>query len=176
MRGRGSARATVLADDYVQGRLPRRCVATGRSTRSRLADRTTIDGPSSAWFLALLLGPVGWIMLAFVLLTARRSVLAGEYPLADAVWASVRQRRRRAFVPAALGLVLLLLAALADFAVGVSLVILLVTLVACLALYWRATAVLPRIELDATRRWVTLHGVHPDFAAAAAAVRAFDSH
>lgn len=105
-------------------------------------------------------------MLAFVPITARRSVLTGEYPLTEAVWASVRQRRRRAFVPAAVGIVLLLLTALADFAVGVSLVVLLASLVTCLILYWRATALLPRIELDATRRWVTLHGVHPDFATA----------
>src|SRR5450432_3913097 len=108
------ARVEVFVDDAVRGRLPNVCVKTGERADGKLRIEQQYDGLNGAWFLLLLLGPVGWVVLIFLALGARRSSLSVQLPYATgAVDHEVRLSRARWL---AIGVTLLLgLAGAAQF-------------------------------------------------------------
>ncbi len=158
-------------DDYVSGRVPDVCAVSGEPTTDRVITSTEIDGPSLGWLFLLLFPVLGWLILVLVMAFGRRSYLRGELPISEASYLAARSQRRRWYGALAMGIVLLFAGAFAlrDVAQlgGVTVLIgLAVALAAGVALI-RASTGVPRITLDASRRWVTIHRVHPSFAAAA---------
>lgn len=173
----------MFVDDAVRGTLPPRCVKDGVATtdslriQEELGDRA---GLGVAWLL-LLAGPLGWLGLLLVsaFRGGRRETLHVEVPLSEPAYRRLlgaRRLRRRAVTVAVLGgamglLVLvsgglnvgdleertLALAALAAVVGG---------LVVAMVADARVTRGSVGVDLDASRRWVTLDRVHPDFAAA----------
>jgi len=174
----------VFVDDAVRGTLPGVCVKDGVPTsdlmtvRDELGDRA---GLGVAWLL-LLLGPLGWLGLLLVSISrsGRGEVLAVQLPLAEPAYERLRAARRLrrlatgggviGFVlglgsiasydpasPSAFQWQLLGLVAAAVVAGGV---------IGALLAEHRIGSGSVRVDLDASRRWVTLSGVHPAFAAA----------
>jgi hypothetical protein len=165
---------TVFVDDAVLGRLPPVCVKDGVVTDDRLTFSQDVSGGSGlgvAWLL-LLAGPLGWVGL--IVVSAFRgggAMLSVTVPFSEAAY--IRMKRAKGtrlqaeliLVGAAVGAVLavflrttdgrLLAVGLAVIAVGA----LLKVIVATVQLH-RLTV---RLSLDASRRWVTLSGVHPNF-------------
>jgi len=181
------ASVTVFVDDAVCGRFPPVCAKTGRPSDGRLAVVHDVQGSSSvstAWLLLLLvLGPVGWLMLlVLAIANPRRS----EWLTVELPWSTeamehlgaLRARRRNLWIGAAAavvgGLVTLVASAQAHvgqlYAYRLVAVTLLVAAVACavgaLAAEWRVGRASVSVGLDASRRWVTLWGVAPEFAQA----------
>jgi hypothetical protein len=168
---------TVFVDDAVMGTLPSVCAKEGVATDDRLTVRTDVGlgaGLGVAWLL-ILAGPLGWLALFIIAFTHRPSdLLTVKLPLCGYAYQRYRVARRMrsiwliaAFVAAVLvpaiymthrpastvATLVLGLFALAAFVVGLR--------------EWRRTRVAAvRVDLDASRRWVTLSGVHPDFAQA----------
>ena len=159
---------TVFVDDYVAGRTPGVCVITGEPTSDRLTVRSEIDGPSAAWFILILFPLIGWLILAAVLAAGRRSYLTGTLALSEAAYRGLRRARRTAMLVAGGGVVLLLIAAtgLFDIVDGVAVVVALTMVIGGLIAYWAIETRSPQVRLDASRRWVTIRRVHPDFVAA----------
>ena len=177
----------VFVDDAVLGRLPGTCVKEGVATTDRLLLRTPVgDGARlGALWLLLFAGPLGWI--AFFVLSSSRSaraeVLSVELPFSAPAFARVsaaRRSQRRGTLLAGLGVGLFLLGAitaaglydprsavLAVCAVGLVIVGLVTSVLGGRA----HRAALVGVELDASRRWVTISGVHHAFAAAVAEQR-----
>lgn len=172
------AAVTVFVDDAVLGRLPPICVKDGVATTDRLTlvqDVTGRAGLGVAWLL-LLAGPLGWIGL-FVLSAARGggNYLTVTLPYSEVAYHRVRRataaRRRAALILVGAGVaaVLSLLLRTTDsrlLAAGLAVVAcggLINIIVASFHLHRMAV----RLMLDASRRWVTLYGVHPAFADAA---------
>ena len=170
----------VFVDDAVRGTLPGICAKDGVPTSDGLTLRTELGdraGMGVAWLL-LFAGPLGW--LALLLISAsrggRREVLSVQVPMSEPAY----QRRRAAqrlqnlwLAGAVVGAVVVLASlassggsplgrALAFLAIGV-VAVSVVGLIANEARLRRERIV---IDLDASRRWVTLGGVHPDFVAA----------
>lgn len=177
------AAVTVFVDDAVRGDLPGVCVIDGVATadhtivRSVVADRS---GLGVAWILVLL-GPLGWI--ALVLIAGSRSgrgeVLSASLPMSEAAYQRLRSTRRRFHLATAmfgLGLVGTFAVLLSAFsltddllgraAFGVALAAMVGGGIAAGISQHRLTRVTVDVELDASRRWVTLRGVHPAFVAA----------
>jgi hypothetical protein len=170
----------VFVDDAVRGTLPGICAKDGVPTsdgltlHSELGDRA---GMGVAWLL-LFAGPLGW--LALLLISAsrggRREVLTVQVPMSEPAY----QRRRAAqrmqnlwLAGAVVGAVGALVAlassdgsplgrALAFLAIGV-VAVSVVGLISNERHLRRERIV---VDLDASRRWVTLGGVHPAFVAA----------
>jgi len=171
--------AQVFVDDFVSGRLPAICVVTGQPTADRITRTAVVDGPSPAWALLILLGPIGWLALLVIIATARRTILSGELPMSEAAYEAARHRDRLrwAFVGGTVVLALVILVSLRSLAIGGAGLVLLS--VAAAALTWMAAdrRSWPRISLDASRRWVAVTNVHPEFAGAATDRRSLeDSH
>jgi hypothetical protein len=171
---------TVFVDDAVMGRLPPVCLKDGVYTQDLLCHKQVIgdEGLGLAWLLVFL-GPFGWIGLFFFAVLRRPGeVLAVELPFSDAAYerlVAARRHRRSAVVMTSVAAALLvgtvllptgpiplgwLLAVVAAAALAAGLVRVVVT-----GRRLRDGSVV--LELDASRRWVTLFGVHPAFAAAA---------
>jgi hypothetical protein len=171
------AAVTVFVDDAVRGRLPRVCVKDGVRTNDRLTVTQDVAGGTGmgvAWLLVLA-GPLGWIGLFFIAATRRSAeMLTVTVPYSEAAHIRMRHAHRArlqailvfggAFVAAFLCLLLRTLDARL-LALGLA-------VVACGAL---ARAIVESIRLrrttvhlglDASRRWVTLWRVHPDFVTA----------
>jgi len=173
------AQVTVFVDDVVEGRLPPLCVKEGIPTADRL---TVHDAAGSrigfAWLL-LLLGPIGWICLFIiaVVLPSTRSV-TGRLPFSEFAYRRlvVAQRMRRIWIGVAVGtgvlaFVVLVLSsgAPATAATAVALGAAAAISVVKAGMESRqARLALVRLELDGSGRWVTMYGVHPDFASAVA--------
>lgn len=160
----------VFVDDYVRGRLPPICAVTGEPTNhfTRLATSSDL---SPLWLVLIFFGPVGWaIFLAGALLESRRK-LEGMLPILP----EIIQRRRRS-VATSLGLfAVIVFCLLFGFFVrspewwlpvapmlAVSVIVAIVLLIKSVFTAGR----FPRAEFDASRRWVTITGVHPRFAEA----------
>lgn len=159
---------TVFVDDYIAGRTPGICVITGEPTADRLTVRTEVDGPSAAWFVLILFPLIGWLILAVVLASARRSYLTGTLALSAAAYQHLRRTRRTALGVAAGGLGLLLLAGtgLVDVVDSVAVVVAMAMMIGGVVTYWVIESRSPRVRLDASRRWVSIQQVHPNFVAA----------
>lgn len=178
---------TVFVDDAVWGRFPPVCAATGRPSDGWLTVRHEVarSGRVSTPVLLLLLvvGPIGWIVLLFLALASpdRSEQLAVQLPWTTDTQAGVdalRRRCRYAWALAAVAAVasLAMVASAAGPVAGpgmtarvVQATVLMVAVAAfavALAADWRLGRQAVRVELDASRRWVTLGNVHPAFARA----------
>ncbi|MBN2621807.1 MAG: hypothetical protein JXA83_00505 [Acidimicrobiales bacterium] len=180
----GNTTVTVFVDDAVQGRFPRVCARTGRPSDGWLTvdENVARSSKMSTPLLAVLLlaGPIGWA--AIVLFSPHTSdLLTVRVPWSADVHARIvdlRRGRRAAWAAAALAGVALV-ATLVSGAGGPTMLaqVVLVTLalatagavVAALVTEHRIGRLSVGVDLDASRRWVTLRNVHPHFAAAASA-------
>jgi hypothetical protein len=181
------ASVTVFVDDAVCGRFPAVCAKTVRPSDGSLSVSHDVRGASSvstAWMLLLLLfPPVGWLILLVLALANPRQCewLTVELPWSSEAMArlsAVRGRRRNLWTGAALalcgGVVALVTSAQAHvgqiFATRLAAVTLLAACVACvvgaLVAEWRVGQATVAVDLDASRRWLTLRGVAPEFARA----------
>jgi hypothetical protein len=166
----------VFVDDAVRGRLPDVCVKTGERADGKLRIEQDCDGLNGGWYLLVLLGPFGWLVLALVAITARRRTLTVRLPYsAGAVDQEVRLSRER-WIGVAVA-VLLGLAAADRFAAiprSVWLVGAAVALVVAAVVHVRYVWTRVHIRLDASRRWITLSNVHPAFVRAVIAMQEAD--
>ncbi len=176
------ATVEVFVDDAVRGRLPRVCVKTGTAADGKLRIDQERGGVGFAGLLVFL-GPIGWVVLAMLLVGAgRREVLTVRLPYSEAAvdheMGIRRLRFRSALIVAGavLGMVL----------VGVTgrmtpdrfdLCSFLVSMAALFSAVQHVRLVRLRVgvDLDASRRWVTLSGVHPEFARAVEGQHASDA-
>lgn len=174
---------TVFVDDAVRGSLRPVCVKDGVATADHLVVREELGdraGLGVAWVL-LLLGPLGWIGLLLISAgrSARGEVLTVQVPMSEAAYQRLRAARRLGRNALIVGVVATIVAAmtlgpaLGDPGAPASRTL---ALVACLTLVGaiitrgmaehRGRKATVQVDLDASRRWVTLSGVHPAFAAA----------
>jgi hypothetical protein len=170
------AEVTVFVDDVVLGRLPALCVKEGIPTADHLTVRDASGGPGfgAAWLLVLL-GPIGWIVLLYLSLAGGGGV-TGRLPFSEFAYRRlvVAQRMQTAWIAAAIVVGLLAFVGLvihssASLAAAIALGAATVGAVAEVALQTRQVRRAEvHLVLDASRRWVTIRGVHPDFAAAVA--------
>jgi len=159
------AAVSVFVDDAVRGRLPLVCAKTGEPADLVIRIRKPIRGLSSLAALLVLLGPLGW--LAFVLVSIfgpGQEYLTVRLPEADASYRREKQLERfrltalvAAVVVPLCGLVLPGNLPALWLAVGAAF------LVAAIGLHLTVLRQNIGISLDASRRWVTLTGVHPTF-------------
>lgn len=170
------AEVTVFVDDAVQGHLPNVCAKDGVATTSRLRSTTTVGSSTRSGVLWLLLfvGPLGWLVL-LVLLAARSPAdsLTVELPFSNRAYARYAAAKRLSTRSLLAGFAgaggLFLLTAWANLGLSGGLLTVGVVVGALVVAFvgeWRRARASVAVELDASRRWVTLGGVHPDFAAA----------
>jgi hypothetical protein len=170
------AEVTVFVDDVVLGRLPSLCVKEGIPTADQLTVRDASGGPGfgAAWLLVLL-GPIGWIVLFYLSLAGRGGV-TGRLPFSQFAYRRlvVAQRMQTVWIVATIVVGLLALLGLAidtSASLAAALALGAATVGAAVKLAFQTREV-HRAEvhlvLDASRRWVTIRGVHTDFAAALA--------
>lgn len=169
------AEVTVFVDDAVRGTLPDVCAkdgvpATGRFRVTKEVGRSNRMG--ILWLLVLV-GPLGWLALAYILFRDTGERLDVQLPYSDEAlerFAAARRLRTRAIGAAILGGMTLLLVAMWAHLGAPGLLIAFVATVASLVVAVVADMRMEQgsvhVSLDASRRWVTLRGVHPAFAAA----------
>jgi hypothetical protein len=170
----------VFVDDCVRGTLPALCVKEGRPTGDTLKVSRSVGNGSGlglAWLLVLA-GPLGWLgLFVFGLLRSPADRLGAVLPFSATAYQRLVVARRMLRVWVALTAVLSFTAiVLLGFrtvtteamAVLVGMFSLTAFVLLCMASR-RLSYARVGLMLDASRRWVTLSGVHPDFAAAAAA-------
>jgi hypothetical protein len=172
------ADATVFVDDAVLGRLPSVCVKDGTYTNDRLTLSQEVgDGLGILWLL-LFIGPVGWVALV-VISSSRRSVgmLTVTLPISQAAYElfveSRRQRWAWGIITVVLGFASVVYLAGASYQSPLRTILGVVAgLIVFICLFgWIASVARFRkarvgVDLDASRRWVTFRGVHPNFVAA----------
>ncbi len=167
----------VFIDDAVLGRLPDVCIKNGGPTygcRMRLTQEVGGSTRLGVLWLLFFVGPLGWIVLALLAGRSNGERLTVELPMSEPAHERLREARRArnlgtgVATAAAIGCFALALAfdfgglgLLGAVAVAVAIVTYLVGQV-------RVNRSLVDLELDASRRWVTIRGVHPEFAAACA--------
>jgi hypothetical protein len=171
------ANVTVFVDDAVLGNLPDVCVIDGIATADKLTFRQQVSGSAGlgvAWLL-ILAGPLGWLGLAVIALFRQ----SAEYLTVTLPYSENVQRRRVQAERARLKATVVMLVAfilafvtvvhessghylvalgLAAFGVG--------ALVSLVVHATRVHHLSVQLGLDASRRWVTLCGVNPEFALA----------
>jgi hypothetical protein len=170
------ATVTVFVDDAVLGRLPSVCVKDGIWTNDRLTLSQDVGGRAGlgvAWLLVLA-GPLGWIGLLLIAATRQNNeALTVTLPFSEAAHLRLSKAQRArsqamwvtlaAFVAAFVSLLFrtidfrLLALALAVVVAG--------ALIKAVIETFAVNKAGVRLSLDASRRWVTLSGVHPDFEA-----------
>ena len=169
------AEVTVFVDEAVRGWLPDICAKDGVPARGRLRVTEEIGRSNRLGILWLLLlaGPLGWIVLLFVASRSSSEELAVELPYSDTAYerlVHVRRRRTLALAIGALGGIgLLTVSTRAQLGLaGIMLTLGFVgaAMVVVLTADYRLGKASVGVRLDASRRWVTLRGVHPAFAAA----------
>ena len=166
---------TVFVDDAILGRLPPICTKHGDATTDRVVQTEPVGAPGlGILWLVLLLGPIGWVAAFILSMTssARGERLTVKLPLCEQ---SFRQNRtaRRFKASASAGAIVL---AIVTFAMAVHASSFL--WIAMTALFGVATVLAAAewlhesrvckrssvgVSIDVTRRWVTLHRVHPAF-------------
>ncbi|MGH9920166.1 MAG: hypothetical protein ACRD6W_15035 [Nitrososphaerales archaeon] len=163
----------MFVDDAVLGRLPQICIKDGVPTTDTLVVSTPVTsggGLGIAWLLVLA-GPLGWLGLVVIGAMRRPAdMLTVRLPWSEAAYSRLRKAKAELW-PFALGTPFLLIAAL--FALGRHSALLAGVLAIGMALCatrWAVALYRIRdcsvlIDLDASRRWVTLSRVHPRFAA-----------
>ena len=167
--------AKVFVDDAVMGRLPQVCAKDGTPTGSRLRIVTEV-GRSTRFgilWLLLLAGPPGWIVVALLYAWDPGERLAVEVPLSDPSYDRFTQARRQRRLGSACAVAAVALAFVLIFWNGggpPAAVLMFGAIFGAAASYVAADRRLTKasigVDLDASRRWVTLRRVHPDFAAA----------
>jgi hypothetical protein len=160
------AAVSVFVDDAVRGRLPLVCAKTGEPTDLMVRVRQEVRRSLGvAWLLAFL-GPPGWVALVIVsMLGANSEYLTVRIPQSRAAFDREKLLERSRLAAFAGGVLVMVGYGLARPVMFPMLWLLtagalLVAGVVLHAKVWRQTV---RISLDASRRWVTLTGVHPDF-------------
>jgi len=172
------ASVTVFVDDAVLGALPRICVIDGVDTDDQLTltqSLGTRTGLGVAWLLVLA-GPLGWIgLLVIAALRRGDEYLTVTLPFSEDAY--LRRRRAQRSRACALGATAATLfgafVAAVQHTSGYHVVEVALAVAGCVAL-WRVLVedlrlrrASVRLSLDASRRWLTLAGVHDAFAAAA---------
>jgi hypothetical protein len=170
------ATVTVFVDDAVLGRLPPVCVKNGTWTNDHLTFTQDVGGRTGlgiAWLL-LLAGPLGWIGLFIIGATRQNNeLLTVTLPFSEAAHLRLMHAERAriqamwvamgAFVA---GFVALLFRTTDSRLLALVLVVVVAgALVRMIMETIRVGKAHVRLSLDASRRWVTLSGVHPDFQA-----------
>ena len=174
---------TVFVDDAVQGRFPPVCARTGRPGDGRLTIDSEAVGsrsiPGPLVIVLLLVGPVGWAVYLVLSVLSR----PGERLTVSLPWTAdsqdrivaLRRRKHGAWAVAAAGVaacaVAVVLAAGSTGETTMTTRVVVVTIVlasaaaavVALVAEWRLGRESVRVELDASRRWVTLGNVHPAF-------------
>lgn len=180
----------VFVDDAVLGRFPDVCAKTGGPADGTLELRDEIGGGArlGVLWLLVLAGPLGWLVLLglWLVLGTRGEMLTVRVPLSERAF---RERlsalRRETLALVVLGVALaslfvMVVVPVPGLGASVAMVrmlglcLLALALVAAVAA-WRASRVRASwsvaFTLDASRRWVTLDGVHDRFAARVAMQR-----
>ena len=179
------AKVTVFVDDAVLGELPPVCAKTGVPTPDHLVMTVPVGGSQDlgvAWLL-LLLGPLGWLGLAMYASVGRNNeTLTVRLPYCDAAYHELAQarrtRRRLGYGSLALFFLALVTAMPLTFTTHAPAIVLAVLGLGLLILFFvetrrvRRSAV--RVQLDGSRRWVTLSGVSDGLAEAVISSRAED--
>jgi hypothetical protein len=168
------AAVTVFVDDAVLGRLPPVCVKDGTWTNDRLTFTQDVGGRTGlgvAWLLVLA-GPLGWIGLFIISATRQNNeMLTVTLPYSEAAHLRLRQAQRArsqamwVMMGTFLGAIVSLLFRTTDYRL-LALALAVVVTGALIKMIMEANAVnnaMVRLSLDASRRWVTLSQVHPDF-------------
>lgn len=172
------AAVTVFVDDAVLGRLPYLCVKTGAPAEGLLTVRTPVGTQAGlgVWWLLVLAGPLGWLGLFVIALMTGNGAdtLTVQVPWTEAAQSQVdeaKRRRRHLWLACAgiagLTLVVLGLGDGAGFTGQLAAVLLLAAAGVGIAAVVAGVVVARTnvdVRIDASRRWVTLDGVHPDFA------------
>ncbi|MDQ6724595.1 MAG: hypothetical protein M3066_00215 [Actinomycetota bacterium] len=176
------AAVSVFVDEAVRGRLPMVCARTGQPADLMVRTTRPVGGGLGgvAWLLVFL-GPPGWLALIVVwVLSPGQEQLTVRLPRTSASYASERQLRRSTWIAFLLGAAALTLAlATAQLTLAAQapagqprlwLALGVLLIAGALVLHGREYFNGVGVSLDASRRWVTLTGVHPDF------VRAVERH
>lgn len=174
---------TVFVDDAVQGRFPPVCARTGRPGDGRLTIDSEVTGSGQLSMplvvVLLLVGPVGWVVYLVLCLSGPRP----ERLTVHVPWTvdshkrilALRRRRSSAWAVAAAGVAVCAAALVlsggraggATMTTKVVVATIVVASAAAAAVALGAERRLGResvhVELDASRRWVTLRNVHPAF-------------
>jgi hypothetical protein len=163
------AAVTVFVDRAVQGDLPPVCVRTGEPATTTVTMTKAVGGLGWAWVLVVL-GPLGWLALAIASMTgAGQETLEVTLPFTRTAWERYRSRSRTTLVAWGVLLAATIAAVIGVGPEWISVPILIgalaVALIGQIALTFQEIG----IRLDASRRWVTLQGVHDRFADAIAA-------
>jgi uncharacterized membrane protein (Fun14 family) len=176
------AAVQVFIDDAVRGRLPDVCVKDGvpaRGSRVRMTREIGRSNRLGILWLLIFLGPIGWIVLLFLAAGDRGEQLTVTLPLSSAAHdlqvAATRRRNLGVTSSLGAGVILLLVAGYGGLdelravvaIAGVTMLALAVALAIVGEVRIEQTTV--GIDLDASRRWLTITRVHPDFAAACVA-------
>jgi hypothetical protein len=164
------AEVTVFIDDAVLGEFPPLCIKEGIPTSDRLTWREPVRFPGTGWWL-FLLSPLGW------LIAGRGGYVTARLPFCEFAYRrlKVAQRMYTTWLTFAVAAYLLGLAALgihtgSSFAAAAALGLgALGATVKAIIEKRRLRYLIVRLDLDGSRRWVTISGVHPAFAQAVAA-------
>ena len=171
------ANVTVFVDDAVLCDLPDVCVIDGITTADTLTFRQQVGGSAGlgvAWLL-ILAGPLGWLGLAVIALFRQSAeYLTVTLPYSENVQLRRVQAERARLRATVVVFVAFLLAivAVVQGSSGYDLVALGLAAFgagALISLVMHATRIhhlSVQLKLDASRRWVTLCGVSPEFALA----------
>jgi hypothetical protein len=168
------ANVTVFVDDAVLGHLPPVCVIEGVPTDDALTYTQQVGNRSGlgvAWLLVLA-GPIGWLGL-IVIAAFRQSgeTLTVTVPFSEAAYLK-RVQAERARLRAVLVTTAVLIAAIVSLAQRTTDYRLLALVLAVIGCATLSTAIVEarkvhratvRLQLDASRRWLTLDGVHQSF-------------
>jgi hypothetical protein len=158
------AAVSVFVDDAIRGDLPLVCAKTGEPADLWIRVRKPIGGMPAVMWLLVILGPVGFVPMLLMAMFWPGEQLTVRLPETEASFAHERQLQRLRLAALGAGVAfpvlgvvgvpmfsaLCLALGLAFFVVagGVTVVL------------WRQAIT---VEIDVTRRWVTLTNVHPNF-------------
>ncbi len=157
---------TVFVDDAVEGRLPPICALTGAEADSYRAVCRRIGGIGAWTGLLILVGPVGWFLIALMgLASGRREFLTVLLPYEDDAWNRMERHRRMRFI-AGLGAFAAGALALTSWTPWLWAAVLVGALAMGLVMHARLVREEVSLDLDASRRWVTISGVSEAFAEA----------
>jgi hypothetical protein len=171
------ATSTVFIDDAVQGRLPPICAKSGEPTARHLTITQDMTGSLGALWLAVLFGPLGWLVLVVVAASRQRRNLTVRLPYSPHIIGRYASGVRQMFWCIAVVVALVVGALVAPAVIPIFPASRSVIVAAVVALFgvivvaifrWRAQRLLVKLSLDASGRWVTLREVHPAFAHACA--------